>query len=187
MSDHCNIAHPLKREGTYQWERMPAGLKKGFYQPDDRRIEQLVIQAAQYAKHVKYYDSTLNEWGDWGDFYNFIYDYENKKLRFDNIESLLKSAGIPPHLGLLLSFLKTFQSVRDQFNGFTDRHVDFYYHDVLHLEKQDAVADKVAVLFQTEKNIVQGKGEEGREVKAWKRATGKKLGYKKLWEIIWNK
>ena len=186
MSDHCNIPHPLKREGVYQWERMPAGLKQGFYKPDDRSIEQLVMQAAEYAAFVKYYDTTLNEWGNWREFYYFIYDYENNKLKFQNIESLLKRADLPPHLGLLLSFLKIFQTTRDQFNGFTNRHVDFYYEDVLRLKKKNAVPDKVAVLFQPEKNTVQAKVVEGRELNAGKDATGKDLVYKTLREIIVN-
>ena len=136
MSCSCNIPHPLKREGTYQWQRFPAGLKQGFYQPDDRTIEQLVMQAAEYASFVKYYDTTLNEWGRWKEFYDFIYDYQNKTLKFTNIDSLLQRGDVPPHLGLLLSFLKTFQTLRDSFNGFTGRHVDFYYEDVLQLAKK---------------------------------------------------
>src|SRR6185369_6133261 len=186
MSDHCNIPHPLKREGTYQWERMPEGLKQGFYKPDDRNIEQLAMQAAEYAAFVRYYDNTGNEWGNWKEFYYFIYDYENNKLKFENIESLLNRTDLPPHLGLLLSFLKTFQKQRDQFNGFTNRHLDFYYEDVLRLQKKDAVADKVAVLFEPEKNTVQAKVEEGRELNAGKDATGKELVYKTLREIIVN-
>lgn len=76
MSGHCNIPHPLKREGTYQWQRFPDGLKTGFYKPDDRTIEQLVMQTARYASLVKYYDTTLNEWGRWEAFYEYLYEYQ---------------------------------------------------------------------------------------------------------------
>lgn len=186
MSGHCKIPHPLKREGTYQWQRFPTGLKPGFYKPDDRSIEEIVKQVAEYASFVRYYDTTLNEWGDWRAFYEFIYDYSGKKLKFANIDSLLQRSDIPPHLGLLLSFLKTFQAVRDQFNGFTNRHLNFYYKDVLQLTGMNAVADKVAVLFEPEKNTVQARVEQGRELNAGKDATGKDLVYTTLREIVVN-
>ena len=186
MSSHCTIPHPLQREGTYQWQRFPAGLAEGFYQPDDRSIEQLVIQVAEYAASVKYYDTTLNEWGRWKEFYDFIYDYQDKKLRFANIDSLLQKGDIPPHLGLLLSFLKTFQTIRDGYNEFTNRHLDFYYNDVLQLTPKEAVQDNVAIVFEPEKNTIQAKVEQGRELNAGKDATGKNLVYKTTREIIVN-
>src|SRR5947199_4250051 len=101
MSSDCNIAHPLKREGTYQWQRFPEGLTDGFFKPDDRSIEQLVTQVAEYAALVKYYDTTLNEWGRWKEFYDYIYDYQNKKLKLTNIDDLLQKGDVQPHLGLL--------------------------------------------------------------------------------------
>jgi len=186
MSGNCNISHPLQREGTYQWQRMPEGLKKGFYLPDDRSIEQLVMQVSQYASMVKFYDNTLNEWGRWEVFFEFLYDSNSKKLRIDSVDTLLKNKYTPPHLGLLLSFLKTFQVTRDSFNGFTNRHVDFYYKDVLQLSNKPAVADKVAVLFEPEKNTIQAKVEAGRELNAGKDATGIDLIYKTNREVIVN-
>lgn len=186
MSGHCNIPHPLKREGTYQWQRFPAALDKNFYRPDDRSLEEIVMQVAEYASFVKYYDTTMNEWGTWEPFFDFLYDYSAKKLKFKNIDSLLQRADLPPHLGLLLAFLKTFQAVRDQFNDFTGRHLDFYYKDVLQLKEKTAVADKVAVLFEPEKNTVQARVEQGRPLNAGKDATGKDLVYTTLREIVVN-
>jgi len=186
MSGNCNIPHPLKREGTYQWQRFPNGLKEDFFKPDNRTAEQLLMQVAEYASFIKYYDSTLNEWGNWESFYEFLYDYSSKKLKINNIDSLINRADTPPHLGLLLSFLKTFQTTRNEFNRFTTRHLDFYYSDVLQLARKAAVADKVAVLFEPEKNTVQAKVESGRELNAGKDATGKELVYKTSREIIVN-
>jgi Baseplate J-like protein len=186
MSGNCNIPHPLKREGTYQWQRFPNGLQEGFFKPDNRTAEQLLMQVAEYASFIKYYDSTLNEWGNWESFYEFLYDYPAKKLKIENIDSLINRADTPPHLGLLLSFLKTFQITRDEFNRFTNRHLDFYYNDVLQLARKAAVADKVPVLFEPEKNTVQAKVESGRELNAGKDAAGKELVYKTTREIIVN-
>ncbi len=187
MSSNCNdIPHPLKREGTYQWQRFPEGLTDGFFKPDDRSIEQLVMQVAEYASLVKYYDTTLNEWGRWKEFFSYIYDYQTKKLKVTSIDDLLQKGDVPPHLGLLFSFLKNYQTVRDNFNSFTNRHLDFYYSDVLQLAKKDAVPDSVAVLFQPEKNTITAKIEQGRALDAGKDATGKNLVYTTTREIIVN-
>lgn len=186
MSGHCNIKHPLQREGTYQWQRFPAGLADGFYQPDDRSLEQLVKQVAEYAASVKYYDTTLNEWGRWEVFFEYLYDYQNNKLKVDNVDSLIGNADTPPHLGLLLAFLKTFQTTRDGFNKFTNRHLDFYYSDVLQLTHRPAIADRIAVLFEPEKNTVQAKVEAGRELNGGKDAKGTAIVYKTLRELIVN-
>ena len=186
MSGHCTIPHPLKREGTYQWQRFPDGLKDDFFKPDDRTIEQLVVQVSRYAAMVRFYDNTFNEWGRWEVFFEFLFDSANKKLKINNIDVLLKNADTPPHLGLLLSFLKTFQVTRDEYNRFTNRHVDFYYKDVLQLCPKPAVADNVAVICEPEKNTVQSKIEEGRELTAGKDSTGVELIYKTNREIIVN-
>lgn len=186
MSDNCSIPHPLKREGTYQWQRLAAGLKKGFYNPDDRTLEQLVKQVAEYASFVKYYDTNLNELGTWESFFDYLYDYDDSKLKIKNIDLMLASGNVPPHLGLMLAFLKTFQQTQKQFNSFTDRHLDFYYSDVLQLKHKEAVADKVALLFVPEKNTVQAKVEEGREMSAGKDGTKKDLVYKTTREIVVN-
>lgn len=186
MSDHCIIPHPLKREGTYQWQRLAEGLKEGFYKPDDRSLEQLVMQVAQFASYVKYYDTTLNESGNWEAFFEFLYDYQSNKLKFTNIDSLLSRGDLPPHLGLLLSFLKTFQSARDEMNTYTNRHLNFYYNDVLQLKHKAAVADKVAVIFEPEKNTVQAKVPAATALNAGKDATSKELVYTTTREIIVN-
>jgi hypothetical protein len=186
MSEHCNIEHPLKREGTYQWQRLADGLKDGFFKPDDRKLEDTVMQVARYASLVKYYDSNFNEWGNWEDFFTYIFDYTHKKIKVKNIDALLELGNVPPHLGLMLSFLKTMQAARDSLNEFTHRHLDFYYNKVLQLTKQAPVADRVALVFTPEKNTIQARVEEGRAMKAGKDATGKDLEYITQREIIVN-
>jgi hypothetical protein len=186
MSDNCNIEHPLKREGTYQWQRLADGLKEGYFKPDDRSIETIVKQIAEYASLVRYYNEDLSEWGNWEAFFEYLYDYRTHKLKVDNIDTLLADGRVPPHLGLMLSFLKTFEPVRSEFNNLTERHLDFYYNDVLQLAANGAVADKVAIVFVPEKNTVQAKVEKGRALNGGKDATKKDLIYKTTKEIVVN-
>lgn len=186
MSDNCDIKHPLKREGTYQWQRLQEGLKKGFYKPDDRSVEQMVMQVAQFASDVRYYDINLNVLGNWEAFFDYLYDYSTKKLKIDNVDSLLASGMVPAHIGLLLSFLKTFESTREELNNFTTKHVNFYYRDVLQLSPANAVADKVAIIFEPEKATLQALVPTGTELNAGKDATQKDLVYKTTREIVVN-
>jgi hypothetical protein len=186
MTDHCNIAHPLKREGTYQWQRLADGLKKGFFKPDDRSLEDMLKQIARYASSVRYYDTAMNEWGNWEAFFDYLYDYQNKKLKEKNIDAFLARGDVPAHLGLMLSFLKTLQASRDEFNDFTNRHLNFYYRDILQLREKKAVPDNVAVIFEPEKNIPQARVAAATALNAGKDATGKDLVYTTTREIIVN-
>jgi len=91
-----------------------------------------------------------------------------------------------PHYALFLAFLKLFRTSQDSINELTSRHLDFYYNDVLQLTPRPAVADNVAIICNPEKNTIQAKVEQGRELNAGKDATGKDLVYKTLREIIVN-
>ena len=186
MSENCNIKHPLKREGTYQWQRLQDGLKKGFYKPDDRSLEEMVKQVAQFATDIRYYDNNVTPLGNWEAFFSYLYDYSTKTLRTASVDALLAGGAVPAHLGLLLSFLKTFDTTREELNNFTTKHVDFYYRDVLQLIPAQAVADKVAILFEPEKTAMQARVPLGTELQAGKDAAKKDLIYKTTREIVVN-
>jgi len=53
-----------------------------------------------------------------------------------------------PHFALLLTFLELLARARDQLNGLTRRHLEYYYRDVLQLRPEPAVPDRVAVVLR---------------------------------------
>ncbi|AUP79066.1 baseplate J/gp47 family protein [Flavivirga eckloniae] len=53
-----------------------------------------------------------------------------------------------PHYALFLSFLKLLEVAKDKFNGFTKRHLDFYYKDVLKIENRKAQPDYVHLVAE---------------------------------------
>ena len=59
----------------------------------------------------------------------------------------------PPHLAILFSFLKLFRHLQDDMNGFTKKHLDFFYKNVLKLQAKDAVADKAHIVFEIQKQL----------------------------------
>ncbi|MDD5033798.1 MAG: baseplate J/gp47 family protein [Methylococcaceae bacterium] len=67
-------------------------------------------------------------------------------------ESLNKQ-GHPPHTALYIAFLKLLEQLHADLNQFTDRHLDYYYRQVLKLKERDDVADTAHLYFQLAKNV----------------------------------
>lgn len=59
----------------------------------------------------------------------------------------------PPHLGLLFAFLNIFRQLQNDLNGFTRKHLDFFYKDVLQIKPLEAVADKANIIFEIQKQL----------------------------------
>jgi hypothetical protein len=59
----------------------------------------------------------------------------------------------PPHLAILFSFLKLFRHLQNDMNGFTKKHLDFFYKNVLKLQAKEAVADKAHIVFEIQKQL----------------------------------
>lgn len=78
-----------------------------------------------------------------------------------------------PHYALFLSFLKLLKLAKDQLNGFTKKHLDFYYKDVLQVENQIARPDfahlvitpsqKIPFLLSKNTIFLGGKNSEGQK------------------------
>lgn len=68
-------------------------------------------------------------------------------------ESLTEFPGHEPHMALFLTFLNLMKVARDHLNTLTKRHLDFYYQEVLQLEKRPETPDKVHLIFELAKNF----------------------------------
>ena len=53
-----------------------------------------------------------------------------------------------PHITLFLTFLHLFRHLQDEMNRLPERHLQFYYEDVLRLEQRRVIPDKVHVVFE---------------------------------------
>ena len=58
-----------------------------------------------------------------------------------------------PHLALVFSFLKLFQHLQSDLNGFTRRHLDFFYKSVLRLVPKNASPDSAHLVFEIQKQL----------------------------------
>ena len=97
-----------------------------------------------------------------------------------------KRGNLTPHVGLFVCFIKLLEFTQKDFNNLTKRHLDFYYQDILKIQKRKAVSDKAHIIFELAKKAVQEKIPAGTVLDAGKDANGKKLTYKTNEDLIAN-
>lgn len=59
----------------------------------------------------------------------------------------------PPQLGLLMTFLELYESVKKRINGLTQKHLDYYYQDVLGLMPEQLQPDLVHLIADLEDQL----------------------------------
>lgn len=64
----------------------------------------------------------------------------------------LEDGSQPPHLGLLLAWLRLFRQAQDALNDLVRRHLDFYYRTQLGLAPQPAVPDRAYAVVEPARN-----------------------------------
>lgn len=102
-------------------------------------------------------------------------------------ESITTYQDHQPHVSLLLSFLKLMDHAHSHFNTYTHQHLDFYYRDVIDLEKKPAEPDNVHVIFELQKNVQDFLLEKGTPLKAGKDDLGKNVTYEIAADTALNK
>jgi hypothetical protein len=92
-----------------------------------------------------------------------------------------------PHLALLFTFLNIFRKLQDNLNGYTKKHLDFFYQTVLRLTPRDAQPDKVHIVFELQKQLKQYALKKGLLVKADKDKNGIEIDFAIDDDIVVNK
>ena len=95
--------------GTQQSDRLPKALSNEYVKIDERSFDDILAQMAVYAKRLTYYDSDLNPNDNWIAFFKDVYNYETNTLKKDRIEALKEAGDMPPHMALIMAFIKLFQ------------------------------------------------------------------------------
>lgn len=113
---------------------------------------------------------SINVFGDpgWADQENIRYGSSFLRSAFTNIynayarivrgakalflDSVTKYGGHQPHNAMVISFLHLFRRAQKELNRVTDRHLNFYYKDVLHLERRPPIPDAAHIVFTLAKN-----------------------------------
>lgn len=92
-----------------------------------------------------------------------------------------------PHLALLFAFLKLFQHLQTDLNGFTKKHLDFFFREVLRLQPRAAEADKAHIVFEIQKQLDAHLLKKGLQVKDAKDKNNAEILFALDDEIVVNK
>lgn len=188
------------REGKSQMQRFLAELDPGNLELHDFDLFDWLLFANNFAKRVNYFDKDDNTKpkGNWGNFFlgdddtdtiprRESVEYKSmKKQVADLMSQFEQDSNLTPHLTLFVCFLKLLDFSKKAFNNLTKRHLDFYYNEILQIEKNDAKSDKVYVIFELAKKAIQEKIPTGTLLDGDKDAGGKKRVYKTDDELIAN-
>lgn len=140
------------KEETRQSDRFPKALRSGYINFNERTFEDLIIQMAEYACRLKFYSSADVVSGDWTNFFKDIYNYEEGKLCLGELNKKIETGTIKPHMAVILSFLKLYQSELSNLNSLTDRHLDYYYKDLLGFRPKKGEYGNVMLFLEARKN-----------------------------------
>ena len=169
MAKKCDHSFLTLHSGTEQSERLKANLLPENFNLNDFSIAEWMEFAYNFAKEVHYFDigSETDPLGNWETF--FV--EENNIASF--ISEIEKEDDLTPHLTLFVTFLKLLEFSKSRFNKITGRHLDFYYQEILQIDKKSPLEDQVHLIFELAKNAKQAQIKEGTLVEAGKDAPGK--------------
>lgn len=192
----------LKRSGTGQLQRFLKALDPATFDLHDFTIEDWILFAYNFAKNVNYFDTNNDEKpsNDWQAFFKEFnskdQDIESrttreyKKLR-ENIQQTLadykENQNLTPHLTLFICFLQLAELSKKRFNNLTKRHLDFYYKEILQVDKLAPISDQVHILFELAKRSSEEQIIEGTELNADKDSNDNERIYKTNEEIVVNR
>ncbi|MDF2934395.1 MAG: hypothetical protein K0R36_3726 [Chryseobacterium sp.] len=188
------------REGKSQMQRFLAELDPGNLELHDFDLFDWLLFANNFAKRVNYFakDDNTTPKGNWGNFFlgdddtdavprRESVEYKSmKKQVADLMSQFEQDSNLTPHLTLFVCFLKLLDFSKKAFNNLTKRHLDFYYNEILQIDKNDAKSDKVYVIFELAKKAIQEKIPGGTLLDGDKDANGKKRVYKTGDDLIAN-
>ena len=92
-----------------------------------------------------------------------------------------------PHYGLFLTFTRLFKIVQVDLNHFTQRHLDFYFKDVLRLKNKNPLPDTAHLTFELQKTVQQQLLTKGILFKGGKDILGKEISYTLTEDVVLNK
>lgn len=181
MSKNCDHSFLTQHPGTEQSQRLKKALLPENFNLNDFSVEEWMQFAYKFANEVNYFnikdDETVTD--NWKKFF----------VAEDAIASFLntlQSEQVTPHLTLFIAFLKLLEFTKGRFNKITQRHLDFYYENILQIEKRDAVEDQVHILFELAKNTSQVLKKEGSLFEAGKDPLGNKMQYTLVGDQVFN-
>ncbi len=183
MAKNCEHTFLLKHGGTGQAERVKSTLVPENLKLNEFTLSEWMEFAYTFAKEINYFGAQDANYpvGNWQ---NFFVKKEDIASFIAEIET---QSNLTPHLTLFICFLKLLEHSKARFNGITKRHLEFYYKEILQIEKKAPIEDSVHLIFELAKNIPPALVKENTLLEAGKDLDGKKLQYTTDSEVVINK
>ncbi|MGV3609527.1 MAG: baseplate J/gp47 family protein [Fluviicola sp.] len=182
MSNCNDIAEVLKRNGLDQSMRYDRSLDPENIQLMGFGLEDWMKFAYNFAKDINYFEE-FNDIDPNGNWQAFFPNPTEIKTLIDNLDTDDK---LTPHLTLFVCFLILLNQSTDRLNGFTKRHLDFYYSEVLQLNHLKEEPDSVTVIFELARTFAQERIAAGTELNGEKDATDVTRVYELKDEMVVN-
>lgn len=202
MSNCNTILSVLTSNGSDQKQRYISALQPENIRLNDFELTDWILFAHNFSEYVNYFETSSPQTpsGDWKPFFDFFNLNDQKpsvenqlklgRVKKDLTDLIAKSKeqyAITPHLTLFITFLMLLENSKKRYNDLTKRHLDFYYNQILKIDKLPATPDKVYLIFELAKNAAQEKIEAKTGFDAGKDASGKTRNYYSNNELIANK
>lgn len=169
--------------GMLQTDRPAQAPSADAMQVSGRRFLDLVKRTAKFAESVSFYGDDNRVHGNWSAFFSQIYDAENSRVRTEVIEDMVRTSSVPPHLALLFAFYKILLVEQADLNKLTDRHLEFYFREILAFDTAHVSEGSVTVFADLAKNIPSISIPKGLLFDAGKDPEGQAITYESVDEL----
>jgi hypothetical protein len=177
MTDKAIYRYLLSTDGINQLKRSLGSLDPAFVRMDPRSNRDMLRFLYALSAQIRFYDLNNEPKGDWRAFLEMLTSNDDV-LEEGQLDRLLQTRqDWPPHLALLMSFLHVFHYAQHDLNLLPARRLNFYYQDVLRLQRRPAIVDQVHVVFEPSKNAPATILKKGMLLKAGTTAAGLPRNY----------
>ncbi len=136
------VEHQWINDGTAQDERFPPALDPSFFQIDARGTAELLAFMSKTAESLRLDATHL-----WSDLLSP--QAVANPVRLSDWQTLLdlsaERSDMPPHLALMVVFLRLYRHAQTQLNALTGAHLDHHFRQVLGFTPEPAQPDQVVV------------------------------------------
>jgi hypothetical protein len=186
---------PQSRDGTSQRARRLAALDPAYARIDERTSVDVLGFVQAYAEQLRFFERNAATGeliaGTWADFSQRegisiadVAAYVADPTRFTGERARWLGR---PHFALLLAFVELLGHARDHLNGFTRRHLDYYYRDLLQMQAEPPNPDRATVILGLRPSATELQLPAGTELQAGRDAGGVPRIYRTEREIVVNR
>ena len=154
MKADQHITHLIYPEGVNQEQRLLDELRPESVPVDGRDLRDRLEAAYVLAGALRFLNLENVSAGDWKPFWASLRDAADQLPPLAVIEKqLASSTSLNPHLTLFIAFVRMFEQVQGDLNKLGKRHLDFFYEEVLRINRKEARDDQVHLVFTPAKNV----------------------------------